>query len=650
MAGRPAEGRIRKLVITTVQSPTFAGTSFGAVGPYEKLAGRAFGEIDPSDPRNATITDLAAAPRNAAGMVEYAMDVYILKPVDMAQASGRLFYESNNRGLKLASGVMNTLDRLLLSNDPTTAADAGDGFLMRRGYVIAWSGWEVTIPSGPGALSITVPVATNPDGSPLVGPSLEEFVVDADAATNRLSYPAAVPDTAAASLSVRVHATDPPTAIPSSGWEYVDTRTVRLLPPGTSFQRGRLYDLVYPARDPLVAGVAFAATRDFIAFLRRATADDLGAPNPVAGRLRLAYAFGLSQPARYLRDFVHLGFNEDEDGHIVFDGVLAFLAGPGGGSFNLRFSQPGRTIRQHRDRLYPEIRFPFTYQVMTDPITGRTDGRLRRCLASGTCPKIFDVNSSNEYWNKSASLLHTDAAGRDLPDPKNVRFYLLSSLPHAAGTGKGICQQEQNGLAPNPALRALLVALDAWVSRGKKPPASRVPRRSKGNLVPSLPQDSVGFPSIPGVAYHGLARTGDLFDFGASLDQGILTVLPPASLGAPYPVLVPKTDDDGNDLAGIRLPGVAAPIATYTGWALRAPEFGGDDLCDASGQEIPFLRTKSERLAASDPRRSLAERYPNHARYVKRFTRAARHLQHQRLLLGEDVRALTQTAEAAPVP
>jgi hypothetical protein len=646
----PAEARITKLVLSTVQSPTFGGTFFGTIGPYEKLAGRAFGEIDPSDPLNATITDLASAPRNAAGKVEYSMDVYLLTPVDMAQASGKLFYESNNRGLKLATGVINTVDRLFLSNDPTTPADAGDGFLMRQGYVIAWSGWDVTVASGPGALTITVPVAANGDGSPIVGPSLEEFVVDATTATNRLSYAAATTDTSAATLSVRVHYADPPVAISPDGWEYVDSRTVRLLPAGTLFQQGHLYDLAYPARDPLVTGLAFAATRDFVAFLRRAAADDAGTPNPVAGRLQFAYGFGLSQPARFLRDFVHLGFNADESGSMVFDGLLDFLAGPGGGSFDHRFAQPGRTIRQHRDRLYPEIRFPFTWSVTTDPVTGQTDGRLRRCLASGTCPKIFDVNSANEYWNKSASLLHTDAAGKDLPDPPNVRYYLLSSLPHVAGAGLGICQQVQNGLAPNPALRALLIALDAWASAGKKPPASRVPRSAKGTLLPSLPQVKVRFPTVPGVTYNGLARTGDLFDFGPSLDQGVLTVLPPTALGTPYTVLVPKTDADGNDVAGIRLPAVAVPTATYTGWALRAAAFAGDDLCDASGQQIAFLRAKADRLAAGDPRRSLAERYPTHERYVKRFARAAKRLQHQRLLLPEDARALTTAANAAPVP
>jgi hypothetical protein len=232
---RTADARITKFVVTT-RAPTFGGTTFGSVGAYEKIVGRAYGEVDPNDPRNATITDLALSPRNAAGMVEYSMEIYLLKPIDLTHGSRKLFYEANNRGLKLATGVINTVDRLILSGDPTTAADAGDGFLMRRGFVIAWSGWDVSVPPNPGALSITVPVATLPGGAPIVGPSLEEFVVDAPAATGRLSYPAATLDTNAASLTVRTHATDAAVAIPSNGWEYVDAQTIRLLPVGAKLE------------------------------------------------------------------------------------------------------------------------------------------------------------------------------------------------------------------------------------------------------------------------------------------------------------------------------------------------------------------------------------------------------------------------------
>ena len=287
--------------------------------------------------------------------------------------------------------------------------------------------------------------------------------------------------------------------------------------------------------------------------------------------------------------------------------------------------------------------------ILRDPITGRTDGRRRRCLETNTCPRIFEVNSANEYWVKAGSLLHTDTLGNDLRDSRDVRFYLLSSLPHNASTGPGLCQQPGNPLVPNPGLRALLVALDDWVTVGKKPPASRVPRRSNGTLVSSTPQEEAGFPSIPGVTYNGLMTTGDLFDFGQSFEQGILSNLPPIFLGSPYPAFVPRTDADGNDIAGIRLPEIEVPLATYTGWSLRAAAFAGDDLCDASGQKLDFAQTKAERLALGDPRPSIEERYPTHEKYVKDVTHAAKRLIHQRLLLAEDVQRYVLSAEASSI-
>jgi hypothetical protein len=350
-----------------------------------------------------------------------------------------------------------------------------------------------------------------------------------------------------------------------------------------------------------------------------------------------------------MRDFVHLGFNEDEAGRRVFEGILNWEGGASGIFLNYRFAQAARTHRQHVGRWYPEREFPFANQMLFDPVTGKTDGRLRRCQASNSCPRIFEVNSSNEYWVKASSLLHTDPLGNDLPDPPNVRFYLLSSLAHVASTGPGICQQPGNPIVPNAALRALLVALNEWVSEDKTPPASRVPRRAEGTLVSSLPRETVGFPSIPGVTYNGLMTTGDLFDFGPFFNDGILTTLPPLFFGSPYPVFVPRTDSDGNDVAGVRLPQIAVPLATYTGWSLRAPAFAGDDLCDAFGQKLEFYQTQAERLAIGDPRPSLKERYPTHGSYLSAVAGVASELHRQRLLLGEDVDRIVQAAAETSV-
>lgn len=284
--------------------------------------------------------------------------------------------------------------------------------------------------------------------------------------------------------------------------------------------------------------------------------------------------------------------------------------------------------------------------MLLDLITGK-DGRLRRCLSTRTCPKIFETNSANEYWVKGGSLLHTDTLGNDVNDPRNVRSYLLASLAHVPMTGLGICQQPRNPLVPNPVLRSLLVALDAWASEGTVPPHSRLPRRSDGTLVRSLSQKRVGFPVIPGVGYTGLTTTGDLFDYGPFFNEGILTNLPPFLMGSPYPVFVPRTDDDGNDIAGIRLPEIEVPLATYTGWALRAAAFAGDDLCDVAGQKIDFQPTKADRLAVGDPRLSIEERYPSREKYVREVTHVAMRLNRHRLLLDEDVQRYIAGASSA---
>ena len=646
-------GGITRLEISRVESPTFEGRSFGSVGQYEKLVGRAFGEVDPKDPRNAVIVDLNLAPTNANGMVEYSTDVYILRPIDTTQSNHRLFFEINNRGNNLSFGQLN--DATTGGNDPTAADDAGNGYLMEQGYTILLGGWDPTAPSGAGRLTISVPVARNPDGSPITGPALEELVVDDTTTTTLpLTYAAASDDKSQATLTARVRYEDSPVAVPVDGWEYTDEtlKAVRLTPAGTAFQQGNLYEFTYTARDPLVVGLGFAAIRDLATFFHRSTRDAQGNPNPLAGDVQFVYSFCVSQPCRTMHDYLTLGFNQDEAGQRVFDGILNWIGGGDGVFMNYRFAQPGRTHRQHIARWYPEYQFPFANQVIFDPVTGTTDGRLRRCVDTNTCPQILEVNSENEYWAKAMAVFQLDGDGNDLADPANVRYFLMSSLPHGGGvpsTGPGICQQNRNPLVANPVLRALLVDLDQWVSAGADPPPSKLPRVADGTLVAPMPRESVGFPSIPGVVYNGRNHTGDLFDFGPQFDKGILSILPPKVIGTPYPNLVPKTDIDGNDIAGVRLPDVAAPLATYTGWNLRAVPPGANDGCDAAGMKLDFAPTQADRLSSGDPRLSIEERYPTHDSYVNAVTRAAEDLRAQRLLLDQDVERYIQTAEASPI-
>ena len=648
---------ITKLVIESIQSPTFDGASFGEVGQYEKLVGHACGELDPEDPLNAVITDITRAPRNARGMVEYTVDVYVLKPITLARGNQVLLCDVTNRGNKMTYLPLNFPDRAppehLPINDPTSAADAGDGFLMRQGYTIVWTGWDATAPVGNDRMTLTVPIATEA-GNAIVGPSLEEIMAEnarhvppgtKEVVTWPLTYPAATVDQSQATLTVRQYRSDPPTVIPATGWQYLDASTIGLLPAGeTSFERGKIYQFVYPATNPKVTGIGFAAVRDVVSFLRYASADHQGTANPLANTLQWSIATGLSQSGRFHRPFLYLGFNQDEQKRRVFDGMMPYINGAGGGFFNYRFGQPNQTAFQRWSHVYPEQIFPFAYTSLTDPLTGKTDSVLARCEASGTSPKILEVNDSNSYWFKSASLAITTPDGTtDLPDPPEVRFYLLSSIPHGVASGRGLCQQLQNPVSPGPALRALLTALTEWVVAGKEPPPSRVPRLRDGTLVPSLPRSSVGFPEIPGVRYTGVISVRELYDYGPEFDRGIISHWPPVPTGRAYPTLVPKVNVDGIDRTGIQLPDIAVPIGTYTGWNLM--KTAPNDECSAMGSFIPFAITKAQRLTTGDPRLSLEERYGTHNRYVAAVEAAAARLVAERLLLLEDATASVEAAK-----
>ena len=646
-----ADARITKIEIKRVESPTFEGTAFGQVGQYEKLVGRAYGEVDPKDPKNAVIVDIANAPKNARGMVEYDTDIYILKPINLAKGNHRLWFEVNNRGNMPAYELMT--EGQVDGNDPTKATDAGNGFLMRQGYTILETGWDTSAATGGGRFTIHVPVAKNPDGSPIVGSSMEEFVVDnATTKRGRLTYPAATLDKSKATLTVRTRYEDAPVTVPADKWQYTDEKgTAISLVDDTPFEKGKLYTLVYQAKDPLVGGLGFAAIRDVGAFFRSAKADDAGTANPLAGDVQYVYTACQSQPCRTMHDFLWLGFNQDESGKKVVDGMMNWIGGSTGIFTNFRFGQGSRTQRQHIARWFPEFQGPFTNQVMLDPITRKTDGRLKRCTETNTCPKIFETNSANEYWSKDMAVGLVDTKGKDLTnEPANVRSYFIASMYHAGAfpnKGKGICQQVRSPLTPTAVLRALLVDMDQWVSKGTEPPASRVPSANKGTLVSPLPQANQGFPKLQGVTYNGRMHEGDLFDFGPDFDKGIMTVLPPKHLGTPYPALVPKTDADGNDIAGIRIPEVTVPVATYTGWALRANS--GDDGCDGAGQMIPFSKTKAERMTNDDPRLSIEERYPSHEDYVTKISTAANALVRDRLYLDEDAQAIVKRAQDSAV-
>ena len=652
MLAAAADARVTKIQITTRESPTFGGYSWPGVGQYEKLAGKAFAEINPNDAKNAVITDIKLAPRNANGNVEYSFDFYILKPIDLSKGNHKMMYEPPNRGGKTISN----LNRGVGGNDPGSVTNTtllANSFLMPLGYSISFSGWDASAGSSTANFNttITLPVAKNADGSTITGPAYE-YIVNAGVASTPLFYTAADLDQSKGKLTHRVHLDDTPDVVPASGWAYNATGTaINLLPAGTNFAANDIYEFSYTAKDPTVNGVGFAAVRDWNAFLRYATADDVGTANPLAGDVTRVYTEISSQPGRFLNDFTYLGFNQTESGRLAIDGMMQWIAAGDGINMNYRFSQPGRTERNRQDHLYVEGVFPFANVMTTDPITGKSDSRYARCASTGTCPYAVEIFSANEYWVKAASLMTTDPTGTtDLPDSPYTRIYFMSSMQHGTGNGasKGNCQQFQNPLDSSPVQRALLVDMDQWVTAGVAPPPSQVPKLADGTLVPPLPQSGVGFPTIPGVTYTGLKTTRYLFNYGPTFRTTNIPTINPPVVTAPYqdnpangpiyPSFVPKTDIDGNDLAGVRLPDVAVPLATYTGWGLRAAPQANDG-CESSGQYIPFAKTKAERLAAGDPRLSMEERYGNVWFYYFTLQNAINNLAQRRLLLPEDAQA-----------
>ena len=627
----------------------FDGTSFGAVGPYEKLVGRIHAAADPTHRLNAGIVNLAHAPRNPQGLVDYWVDFCLLKPHDLARGNRRILFDTANRGDKLALIDVNGARKTPTSNDPGPADDAGNGFLMRQGYSLLWSAWQGGVPNEEHKLQAGFPVATL-DGAPLTGPSREEIIFGhlQSPALAPLAYPAASLDQSRATLTVRQYERAARVALPVDAWRYRSPSQIEIdLPAG--YGSGAIYEFIYEARDPIVMGLGFVAVRDVVSLLRHAPADESGLANPLATvghapAVERVITYGRSQPGRFLREFVRLGFNEDLAGRPVFDGIYASIAGSRRIFLNQAFAQPGRFHRQHEDHAYPGDQFPFTYATRTDSFTGATDGMLARALASGTCPKFIHVDSSTEFWQGRSSLLVTDEHGRDITMPEEVRLYLFAGTQHAGPAmlnHAGIFSQNPiyplNQVDYGPLNRALIAALDAWASGGEPAPASRFPRVGDGTLVAPFPPSVPGFPAIPGVRYPGAINELSVMDYARE---------PPVAVpGQSYPVLVPKLDADGNEIAGIRLPDVAVPRATLTGWNLRDASFA-DGALMLVGACFPFARTRAERIASGDPRPSLDERYASHAAYVAAVREAAERLCHERLLLAEDLERIVARAAA----
>jgi hypothetical protein len=618
----------RRLAIT--------GAPFGEAGTYERITGRFHGELDPEHAMNKGIVDIGLAPKNARGRVEYSADFDIIKPLDLAKGNGALLYDVNNRGRKVALGNFNDAPA---GNNPASAQELGNGFLMRHGFTLVWSGWIQDIEATGGLMRIQVPSAQGLEQN-----VWDELLPNARNATSfPLSFRASSTDKSKAQLYVRHRNSDSPSVVPPSEWEFAGERSVRLLPPGRPFQIGALYQIVYPTSNPPVSGIGFAATRDLVSFLRH----EAGESNPLAGGVKRTLAHGSSQSGRYLRDFTYRGFNEDESGRRVFDAINPHIS-TARLFLNQRFAQPVRMISiGYGFQYFPDTGFPFAYQDETDPYSGRIEGILTRCRARGNCPKVIHTTTGTEYWQSGQSLITTDPQGkRDARLPDDVRVYHLAGTQHIMGATmpSGVCALPPNTVDPRPVMRALLLAMDKWVRDGTQPPQSAYPRLADKTLVAA---SQWKFPAIPGVQTPARPAGKPRFDYGPEFEKGIISRVLPETLKGEYPVLVPQVDADGNEIGGVRVPEQAVAVATSMGWGVRSAASGTPgELCYLDGSYVPFVRTAAQRKDYRDPRPALGERYKSPEDYASKIKAHAESLTRGGYLLDEDAERIAKRAAA----
>ena len=654
-------------------------TPAGAAGPYSVITGIVHGKLNPLHPDNAGIADIANARTDAEGYVAYSTDVVILRPKSPANARRVLFYDVVNRGNKVAQGAFIGGGALTTGAAP----DATFPSLLRAGYTVVWSGWQGDVAqTGAGvtaAIGTVFPVANNKDGTSITGLSREEYVQDfAGGTTIPLTYlPASLTDKSEVRFTARQAWFNnagkqdylSPSA-PVTTWDYVTNAngsvSVQFTPPASvpgvnggtvAPDSGTIYTFVYRAKDPKVMGIGFAAVRDLVTFLKTTNTDAKGNANPLndmktapcaAGtncpanpstNFDVALGEGISQSGRFLRDFLYQGFNKDANGGKVFDGLMPIIPAARRTWVNTRFAQAGRWSKQHEDHWMPGDQFPFTYGTITDPISGVSDGLMKSCGASNTCPKIMQIDGSFEWWGGRASLVVTDGAGRDITLPDNVRYYLIAGTQHGGGAGVttgivtqpaagSVCQFAASPVSQAAAERALVPAMENWVVKNTAPPPSQDPTVASGNLVAS-DRTSVGFPDLSNVMVPngaGATPTALSLAYTGQVNQLFVTdytnAAPVADLTKQYTLLVPKVDANGNETSGIRMPEVSVPLATYAGWNLRAAGHAAPENCTFIGSTIPFAVSPATK-AASDPRTTLAALYTGRADYQAKFGAAA---------------------------
>ena len=648
LAALPLSARVTRVEVLS-RTAVMGGKAFGDAGGYERIVGRIYFSVAVANPHNRHIVDLGNAVNLKDGEVEFSADFIAVVPKDPQKGNGSTLLEVPNRG---RGRIISLVD----GGSWDLSNDAGDAWLLRNGFTVVSLGWQWDA-AGDDALKLYAPIAKD-NGKTITGllrgdlmPSkpLDEIPLGhlITGSIGGSEYPVANPNDPRNTLSVRDSREAKPTIIPRNLWQFAQTVDGKLVPSNRQihlnggFQPGKLYEYIYVVQDPVVAGLGFAAIRDFASYAKH----DSQAIAPA----QRVIAEGISQNGRFLRDMLYQGSNADEDGRIALDGVLAHVAGAGRGSFNYRFAQPSRDAQPTSSIHFPTDIFPFTDLPEADPVTKENGGLLDFATIENVVPKIFFSNTSYEYWGRAAALIHSSPDGkRDVPISDNVRIYHFTGLQHFSGpfppqkgSGDLLGQQPQSPAPVKYFWRAMISNMDAWVRNNTLPPPSSYPKISDGTLVPLR---KYAFPKIPSVNQPHEATTGYRLDFGPNWRQGILQLQPP-KVGPLYPALVPQVDADGNERDGVRLPELSVPLATYASWNLRDPSIGAPtERVAFELSYMPFPKTAADRQKSNDPRKSVAERYTTREDYLARYTQALDDLIKQRWILLEDRDALLQRA------